>query len=91
MQDMNITFTDSVKTATFDNADGSIKINLEWWESLDNDYKALIIAHELEALAAWRRTRFNRPADYAINADLQAYSVSPRDCAIGGEEDSNWT
>lgn len=74
MQDMNITFTDSVETATFDNADGSIKINLEWWESLENDYKALIIAHELENLKAWRKridVLVNQCVDKVINADLQ--------------------
>jgi len=71
MRDMTITFTDSVETATFDTADGSIKINLEWWGSLSDADKAMIIAHELEALAVWRRTRFNRPVDIAINADLE--------------------
>ena len=70
MRDMNITFTDSVETATFDHADGSIKINLEWWTSLDNGYKALIIVHELENLKAWQAGAYNTPADYAINADL---------------------
>ena len=74
MQDMNITFTDSVETATFDNADGSIKINLEWWGSLENDYKALIIVHELENLKAWRKridVLINQCVDKVINADLQ--------------------
>jgi hypothetical protein len=84
MQDMNITFTDSVETATFDNADGSIKINLEWWASLDNGYKALIIVDQLEHLKAWRKRidaiinqcvdnaiNYNRAADYVINADMQ--------------------
>ena len=70
MRDMTITFTDSVETATFDHADGSIKINLEWWGSLDNGYKALIIVHELENLKAWRGGRFNTPADYVINAEI---------------------
>ena len=72
MQDMNITFTDSVETATFDNADGSIKINMKWWGSLPNEQKAWIIVHELESLTAWRnRMPFNQCADYVINADLQ--------------------
>ena len=70
MQDMNITFTDSVETATFDHADGSIKINLRWWGSLDNGDKALIIVHELENLKAWQAVKYNTPADYAINAGL---------------------
>lgn len=74
MRDMNITFTDSVETATFDNADGSIKINLEWWESLPTEEKAWIIAHELEHLKAWRKridVIINQCVDNAINADLQ--------------------
>lgn len=71
MQDMNITFTDSVETATFDSADGSIKINLSWWGSLDSVDKALIIVHELENLKAWQAfQKYNTPADYAINAGL---------------------
>ena len=74
MQDMNITFTESVETATFDNADGSIKIDLEWWGSLENDYKALIIVHELEKLKAWRKrvdVLINQCVDKVSNADLQ--------------------
>ena len=71
MRDMSITFTDSVETATFDTADGSIKINLRWWGSLDNDHKALIIVHELENLREWQVAKDNTPADYVINADLE--------------------
>ena len=73
MRDMNITFTDSVETATFDHADGSIKINLEWWASLDDGYKALIIVHELENLKAWRKridSLINQCVDNAIRAAL---------------------
>ena len=68
---MTITFTDSVETATFDTADGSIKINLEWWGSLATDEKSLIIIHELQALTAWRGRAFNAPVDSVINADLE--------------------
>jgi|TARA_R100001510_G_scaffold41459_1_gene37842 hypothetical protein len=69
---MTITFTDSVETATFDTADGSIKINLKWWGSLATDEKALIIIHELQALRAWRDREFsNTPTDSVINADIE--------------------
>jgi hypothetical protein len=68
---MTITFTDSVETATFDTADGSIQINLEWWGSLSNADKALIIIHELQSLTAWRSRAFNAPVDSVINADLE--------------------
>ena len=73
MRDMNITFTDSVDTATFDSADGSIKINLSWWGSLPNEEKAWIIVHELEHLKAWRKridVLVNQCVDNVINADL---------------------
>lgn len=85
MTDMTITFTDSVETATFDEADGSIQINLSWWGSLSNADKALIIVHELESLVAWRKRISEAfPHDYEP-------AVSPRNCAVGGEEDSSWT
>ena len=74
MRDMTITFTDSVETATFDEADGSIQINLSWWGSLSNADKALIIVHELESLVAWRKrvsTLVNQCVDHVINADLE--------------------
>ena len=72
MRDMTITFTESVETASFDTADGSIKINLEWWRSLSNADKALIIIHELQALVAWRDREFsNTPTDSVINSDME--------------------
>ena len=74
MQDMNITFTDSVETATFDSADGSIKINLSWWGSLPNEEKGWIIVHELGHLTAWRKridVLVNQCVDNVINADIQ--------------------
>ena len=78
MRDMTITFTDSVETATFDTADGSIKINLDWWRLLSNADKALIIIHELQALRAWRDTEFsNTPADSVINADIEKVEKWP--------------
>lgn len=54
MRDMNITFTDSVATASFDTIDGSIEINLLWWAGLSNDDKADLIVHQLESLVDWR-------------------------------------